>query len=154
MLISSRQYVTAPKGTVTTACLFVLFIGLVSCAEKKKVDPGIPLELAIERKQSISNLRYDLYFDLPEWATEDINAKATVTFDLANKASLLLLDFNAPAGNIKSILVNKKAISIVHENEHVVIEKKSLADGLNTVEIEFPVYPFCPQSCLHVFSRI
>lgn len=137
MLISARHSITTRKGTIATACFFVLFIGLISCADKKKAEPGIPLELAIERQQSISNLRYDLYFDIPEWSTEDINAKVTATFDLALNAPLLQLDFNAPAGNVKSILVNQKAISIVHQNEHVVIEKKSLAEGPNTIEIEF-----------------
>ena len=73
--------------------LFGILI-LASCSEKKKIIPGTSLELAIERKNSISNLHYDLSFDIPLERKDSIPARVTIAFDLKNTAPVLQLDFN------------------------------------------------------------
>ncbi len=117
----------------TLCCTLYLF----SCLEKKKIISGVSLELAIERRSAISHLKYDLLFDIPASSSESIQAKVELKFDFSNTSEALLLDYSAPAENIKKIRVNDQPVPIVYENEHLVLKNKSLLDGPNLVEIEF-----------------
>ncbi len=116
-------------------CFFIL--SLLSCSEPKKITPGISAELAVERKQSINNLVYQLHFNLPASAKDSIPATEVITFQLNNNDAPLQLDFNAPVGHVKSVRVNQQAATVVHQSEHLVIESRLLTEGTNTLEIEF-----------------
>ncbi|MEJ0056901.1 MAG: M1 family aminopeptidase [Bacteroidota bacterium] len=114
-----------------------LALVLISCSEKKKIIPGTSLELANERQQTITNLKYALFFDIPASQKDSIPATVTIRFDLKNTADVLQLDFDAPATNLKKINVNNKDIRLIWENEHILIDKKYLTDGPNAVSIGF-----------------
>ncbi|NOT74454.1 MAG: peptidase M1 [Cyclobacteriaceae bacterium] len=110
---------------------------LVNCSPKKEIIPGTSLELAIERKNTISNLQYALFFDIPENQKDSIPATVTIRFDLNKLSDVLQLDFNASPENIKKIRVNDQDIKINIENEHILIDKKFLKDNANAINIDF-----------------
>ena len=109
---------------------------LWNCGAKKEIIPGTSFELAGERKETISNLQYALFFDIPASQKDSIKANVTIRFDLKNTTDILQLDFNAPDENIKKIKVNNVSIAIAHENEHILIDEKFLVEGANSINIE------------------
>jgi aminopeptidase N len=122
---------------IKSAIISIAILLLFTCSEKKKIIPGTSLELAVERKNNISNLKYALYFDIPRLQKDSIPASVTIRFDLKNTSDVLQLDFNASPENIKKVNVNEKEIKTVCENEHLLIDKKYLKDGANAVTVEF-----------------
>ena len=60
-----------------------LLLGLVSCKkEQDKVEDGVSLELAKERKANIGGVTYKLYFSIPAERSEAIMAESTIFFEL------------------------------------------------------------------------
>lgn len=116
---------------------FFILLTLLACSEKKNIIPGTSLELAVERKSTISYLQYDLFFDIPVAQKDSIPARVTLKFNLKNTSSILQLDFNAPTEHIQNIKVNDRTAAIHHENEHILIDQSLLKDGSNSISIEF-----------------
>ena len=126
-----------PLALIKTS-MFILSAGLFwNCTGKKEIIPGTSLELATERKDVIRNVQYSLFFDLPSKQKDSIQANATIRFDLINNSDLLQLDFSAPTENIKTIEVNQVSAKLVHENEHILIDKQFLREGANEIKIGF-----------------
>ncbi|MFT7205193.1 MAG: aminopeptidase N, partial [Algoriphagus sp.] len=121
--------------------LFLLVLILSSCAtsvsEDHLYDPGISLELAKFRKQQISDIHYKLDFSIPKNKNEGINSFLKVDLTVSNLEHPIILDFNEKSENIKSIHVNGKPTEIRHEQEHIIIDAKTLNEGANQLKIEF-----------------
>ena len=117
--------------------LAVLALFLVACTQKKQIIAGTSLDLAIERKNVISQLKYDLTFDIPASKSESIRGTVLLQFDLKNSSPILQLDFSGPAANIKTVRANNKDIQWEYENEHLLIDQGSLNEGSNFIYIEF-----------------
>ncbi|WP_409415381.1 M1 family metallopeptidase [Flavobacterium sp. PS2] len=119
---------------------FVLTSICWSQSVKKKefiLEKGVSEELAIFRKQQISDVTYELAFAIPDKKDQQIVSGLAVEFELLDLSRPVYLDFNEKSQNLKSILVNGKNVAIVHEKEHIVISEKSLVIGNNKVEISF-----------------
>ena len=114
-----------------------LLFAFAACESKKTIVPGIPLELAIERKNTIQNVQYDLFFDIPASRTDSIPARVTVSFDWKTTPTDLQLDFLSAASAIKSIHVNGDPVNIQYENEHILIDAGQLRNKSNAIAIEF-----------------
>ena len=118
---------------------FVIFIiaalaaGLVSCGSEK-TEKGVSLELAQQRKKQISNLRYELHFDIP--ASDTITGSETVRFDY-NGHGDVVMDFRQPESAVKSLTVNGQPDAWRHEPEHIVISGKNLKATDNEIRIDF-----------------
>lgn len=67
-----------------------------------EIVSGVSFELATQRKSAISEVEYDLSFDLSE-KTEPIPASISIRFVLANTDNSIVLDFNAPKTNVQSV---------------------------------------------------
>ena len=65
-----------------------------------EIVSGVSFELATQRKSAISEVEYDLSFDLSE-KTEPLPAR--FRFVLANTDNSIVLDFNAPKTNVQSV---------------------------------------------------
>ena len=65
-------------------------------AQTYLLDEGISWELAQHRKSSISNLRYNLSFSIPENKERAIEAIDTLSFDLSEPMDVII-DFNESA---------------------------------------------------------
>lgn len=126
------------KQLISTFLILLLFI---SCSEESNpkvfLEKGISLDLATYRKQQVSNVQYQLKFDIPKTKAEAIQSELKITASISNLKHDLILDFNEEKSNIKTIRVNGKSTEINHENEHIIISKKDLLKGENDIEIDF-----------------
>ncbi|UTW58472.1 hypothetical protein KFE96_16880 [Kordiimonas sp. SCSIO 12603] len=132
--------------------LFSLFTALlvwISFSESNvlaaPIEPGVSLELAKERKQLLSNIHYDLTFNLKDDAEAEINSQAIITFALSSIPETLQLDFKENGEKIRQLWVNDTERSIRFEKEHLVLSGTFLNAGENSVKIEF----FAGQSSLN-----
>ncbi|MCT4604109.1 MAG: M1 family aminopeptidase [Marinifilum sp.] len=120
--------------------LLILLGILISSCNKNQTMPvelGVAKTLADYRKASITNLEYQLQFDIPEGKTEEIPGKNKIIFDLANTDQDLQIDFREKAELIKSVKANGNTSAYQFESEHVIIPKGELKKGKNEIEIEF-----------------
>ncbi|WP_397422317.1 M1 family metallopeptidase [Phenylobacterium sp.] len=101
------------------------------------VTPGVSLELAMERKARLSDIRYTLTFVIPANKDENITARETVRFALTSAKSDLQLDFRERAEKIQAVTVNGTRAQPDHRAEHLVLPAALLREGENVVEIEF-----------------
>ena len=132
------------KTSFIRALLILLAIfSLYSCKKEVSSSPlvllekGVSLDLAIYRKQQISNIVYNLSFDIPKQKEMPIASKLNLNVGLSDLKYPLYLDFNETKENIHSVVVNETAIKILHEEEHIIIPQEHLIIGDNTVEIDF-----------------
>lgn len=118
------------------------FLFIVSCnkfqdSSKSTIETGISLELAKYRKQQISNVVYSLHFKIPKLKETAIASRLEMLFTVHDLKENLLLDFNEEASSLKTLLVNGKEVEINAFNEHIIIDKKDLVLGDNSLEITF-----------------
>ncbi len=94
---------------------------------------GIPRELARERAGLISDLRYQLSFELkPQGLTAA--GQEQIRFRLRS-AQPLMLDYRD--GMVRDLKLNGQSIGIVHENGHLLLRKEDLVAGENTIDVSF-----------------
>jgi aminopeptidase N len=118
------------------------FLGLlfIALSLRAAAPDGIPRELARERAQRISNIRYHLHFDLVPHADET-HGRETLTFSLDDNSKPLLLDFRE--GKLDSVAINGNAGPAYIDNGHIRLPAENLLPGANKIEIDFtaPVGP-------------
>ncbi|WP_337968217.1 M1 family aminopeptidase [uncultured Flavobacterium sp.] len=114
-------------------------IGFSQSKQKENLvlDNGVSEQMAIFRKHQISNVTYELSFEIPKEKQQEINSNLTLNLAISDLSEPLYLDFKEKTQNIKSILVNGKSTAILHEKGHIVIAAKDLILGKNTVGISF-----------------
>ena len=118
----------------------IAFLFIISCdkkEEKLKLETGISHELAKYRKQQISDVVYNLHFKIPKEKEKPISSRLVINFITHNLKNDVFLDFNEEAKKIKSVKINGVISEINHQKEHIIINKKDLSLGENSVEIFF-----------------
>ncbi len=105
--------------------------------EKGLVSPGVPMDLASYRFKHISDLAYQLSFDIPLEKNEPIPSKLVLNFNLNSLDEPVYLDFKAGTDNLKSLRINGQESGIEHTNEHLFLARKYLKLGSNMVQINF-----------------
>lgn len=122
-------------------CFFLFLLGITSCKERLKetaISNGVSDTLANARRHAITDLQYELSFDIPENKATPIAAREQVAFRYSGTAvTPLLLDFKADTGQLKKMLVNGKEVPIRYSNEHLVIPEGLLRKGQNAIVIDF-----------------
>ena len=101
---------------------------------------GIPRELAEERAAAISNVRYELSFDIRAHA-DSAPGTETLRFKLS-KDGPLMLDFRGD--NARELIINHQPEPVVvAENGHIILPTKALRPGENVLSLKFdaPVGP-------------
>lgn len=101
------------------------------------LEPGVSLQLAIERKARVSNILYSLWFDIPAFEDDPIDGEIDIRFDLSDGSEPLLLDFKEDPRKLKQLNVNGETTPIRHQNEHIILPSDLLSEGENEIEIEF-----------------
>ena len=99
-------------------------------------EEGISLELAQLRKQEIKDLKYNLFFSIPEKKQTPVEGEVKVSFTL-QKPQEIIIDFRETADKIKEVYVNGKSIEHQFLNEHIILPKASSIEGKNEVYIRF-----------------
>ncbi len=118
----------------------IIMVGLFAQCKQSQpmaVETGVSKTLADYRKQNISNVVYALHFDIPEKVLDDIKGKETIRFNLADTNHDLQIDFREASDHIKKINCNKQSVAYQFKNEHIVIPRKYLKQGENTIAIDF-----------------
>jgi aminopeptidase N len=125
------------KGsTVRKWCLFAVMAAATAWAQAPE---GIPRELARQRAEEISDVRYHLSFELAAHATSIAGAEE-LNFHLSAPGRQLL-DFRE--GTVASLKVNGQEASVAIENGHVALPADLLHTGDNTINLNFtaPIAP-------------
>ena len=99
--------------------------------------PGVPEALATSRAARISDLRYELSFDLPADATAPIAAHAVVRFALSSRATDVVLDFDPGQQTPVQLRANGRESRVRLVNGHIVVPAADLVDGANALDITF-----------------
>ncbi|MGV3539626.1 MAG: M1 family metallopeptidase [Rufibacter sp.] len=102
-----------------------------------EVETGVSKSLAEHRSAVISNLGYQLSFDIPARKDAPIPAKETITFTLSENKKPLPIDFKEQADHVVQLTVNSMPVPVELVNEHLIIPTKYLQKGSNQVDIQF-----------------
>lgn len=123
--------------------LILLIFLTQACQPEQKMniaptESGVPKTLADYRKATISNINYQLFFDIPKDKNTAISVSETITFDLSTDTAHVVLDFNPLLENaVKSVSKNGSDIPIYFENGHLTLPSNHLKIGKNEFIIEF-----------------
>ena len=113
---------------LSTLCFMTL--GVYSQNPKK----GTSQELAEQRKATISNVRYDLTFNIPAGQKEKVTGKAIISFNLKSKTDVVL-DFQGKING--DVYVGKKKRKVSTKNNHIIVPMKYLKPGLVLLSFQF-----------------
>ena len=104
-------------------------------APEVDIGPGVPLDLAQARAETISDLRYDVRFVLPASRSDAIEGQVSVTFTWEG-AGPVAFDFAAHPDQVRAVRVGGASVEAELRNEHLIVP---LPDGAGpvTVEIDF-----------------
>jgi aminopeptidase N len=105
--------------------------------EEISVKPGVDRALAVARKQAISQVKYDLLFDIPEQQTQPVEGAINISLQLAEQQPLVI-DFKNNPQSVYSVRVNGKTCTTYRfADEHIWIPADCVQKGNNQVAIEF-----------------
>ena len=122
---------------ITLFIVLVVFISFTVQPQTITVDRGVSSSLAESRKKAISNINYQLEFNIPSQKQQKISASAIISFVYKKQFSPLQLDFKEKQQSLQSIVVNGLKIPVAFINEHIVIAAKYLREGRNAITIGF-----------------
>ena len=123
-------------------CIIFFIVANLPLNAQEKEQPipvvnGVSWELASYRHKSISNINYDFEISIPTRVEDPITANEKILFSLSDITNDLQIDFKEDSDKIKQVNVNGTTRPTVHYNEHIVVDKKYLKQGKNSVEIRF-----------------
>ena len=118
--------------------LLVSLLSIITLgANAQALSKGVSKELADQRKANISNVIYDLTFNIPANLNDKVTGKNIITFDLAEKKDVIL-DFQGEFNGNCTIITKKgkkekrKTAVATYQNEHIIIPMKMLEPGNST----------------------
>ncbi|OPC23531.1 aminopeptidase [Elizabethkingia meningoseptica] len=119
--------------------LFFLFTHSYHTQTKQPdVEPGVSYELARFRKNTVSEVKYELNLKIPENKSERISGIEKLTFNYKKQNNIpLQVDFKEDNASLLSVSVNGKAVRTGIQNEHIIIDSQYLKSGFNQVDFEF-----------------
>ena len=126
------------KALKYLAMAIILLLSSCQTNEKpnKLYEEGVSLELAQLRKQEIKDLKYRLFFSIPEKKQDTVEGEMRASFTLQHPQEIIL-DFRESADKIKEVCVNGKDSEYTFLNEHIILPKASTTQGENQVCIRF-----------------
>ena len=83
-------------------------------------EVGVSHELARFRKEHFGQVRYNLFFSIPESRQEPVRGKAVIQLSLKEKLPLII-DFRGDASQVASVLLNGGEVPYEVKNEHIII---------------------------------
>ncbi len=125
------------KNPIHLFFLIFLLGSILACSSQKikEVESGVSVDLAKKRSEQISNILYQISFDIPNKLTEKITGRVTINFDLAHTEEPVILDFRESVNSIITVKSNDKTIEYEFKNEHILIS--DIQKGKNSIKIEF-----------------
>ena len=102
----------------------VLFLA-VSCGdssiERPEQQPGVARSLADSRARALSDVRYELAFNIPSQRGQQVTGTVTLRFNDARPRASLALDFTGDSSAVKSVSSKGTRLQYHVANEHIVI---------------------------------
>lgn len=117
-------------------CLLLSIMHLLLCmtALAQPLAKGVTKELADMRKAMISDVVYNLTFNIPANQKEKVTGEAVISFQLHDKQDVVL-DFQGKFTG--DVLIGKKRRPVDYRDEHIIVPMKYLKPGLVTLCFEF-----------------
>src|SRR5262245_28958076 len=116
----------------------LLVLVILGCDHKpESVPAGIPFTLAQDRQATLSDIDYQLFFDIPDNRTDSIKATVTISFTWKGAPVDLAIDYLPPASTLKSLKVNGESSKLYYDKEHILVPADELSKETNEVTIEF-----------------
>ncbi len=139
------RYDDARIADVRALLLFLLFVcSLTPCRSVAAAppapdpDPGVSRALADARARTLSDLRYDLSFDIPGEKTAPIAGRVRISATLGDALTTLFLDFAADPSQVSSVEVNGQAAPYRLVNEHLAVSPAGgFRQGAHEIAIRF-----------------
>ena len=105
------------------------------------LSKGVSKELADHRKVNISNVVYDLTFNIPSNLSHKVTGTAIISFDLKEQEDLIL-DFQGEFNGTAYVYYGKKnnkrrSFEALYKDEHIIIPMRQLQAGKNKIELNF-----------------
>lgn len=136
---SLKRIVSIIAGSAASAIGLYLFYKFLS--KKQIEEPKLKLltlkqDVAEERFSLISNVKYNLHFELNPLVNNSSKADGALKleFDLSSNEKNIFIDF---AGTVLYIEINGVIVGLAKEGERVYLKKKYLNQGRNIVNISF-----------------
>lgn len=107
-----------------------------AAATDPSLAPGVPDSLAQERAGTITSLRYELSFRIPDKRAEPIRGSEVVRFAL-RAPHRIVLDFAQPRDRVVSVRVGDKAVAADFVGGHLIIPASATRAGENAIQLEF-----------------
>ena len=101
-------------------------------------DKGVSQELAVLRAKEISNVKYQVKFDIPREKTAWVKGHVAISFGFSpsDEKEPLFLDFQGHSVS-PSCIVNGKQATVEWKDEHILIPRSLLVKGTNKIELDF-----------------
>lgn len=112
----------------------IMLLTALFSANAQNHEKGVSKELAEWRAKTISNVHYDLIFNISSDQQKNIDGQAVIQFYMKKKEEVVL-DFQGRVP--ETCMVNGKKRRVVMSNEHIVIPAKQMKEGMNSIEIDF-----------------
>lgn len=114
-----------------------LVVAVLACGDDSMLDPGVSEALAEHRARHISDLRYDVHFDVPASKDSAVTGQVDVTFTLREGGSPLVLDFRAPADYVEEVRLDGAVVKPRFVPDHIVLPAGRMAPGAHVVSVKF-----------------
>jgi aminopeptidase N len=103
------------------------------------IAPGVSKSLAEWRKATLSDVRYDLHFNIPDSDVDIITGEVTIRTNMEEPVPMVV-DFRSDYRDIVTVIVNDRLCNeYSYEDEHIIIPTSHLTKGENKVGIKFNV---------------
>lgn len=99
-------------------------------------DWGVSRELARFRKEHFGQVRYNLFFSVPESKQEPVKGKADIHLSLKEKQPIIL-DFRGDSSQVLSLSLNGKEVPYEVKYEHIILSAEQGVIGDNDVSVTF-----------------
>ena len=111
--------------------ILIPFMSVYFCAcnnsEDIPLEAGVSETLAAFRKDNLSDIRYNLFFNIPEKLEEPVKAQLNLVFSIKGVPKQpLVIDFNVRNGLDLKIMNESDSIPFEYKMEHLIVEEEYL----------------------------
>ena len=120
-----------------TRIISVAFILLLaSGCTNITINQGVTHELAQQRKTHLSDITYNLYFNIPSLLSDPVTGTIDIIFSTRQEEALII-DFRAQSNMVQSVSVDDKTVDYRFSDGHIIVPPKYLRKGKNIINISF-----------------
>lgn len=122
------------RSTSVLLAIGCLLAGACRTEQYVVLERGVTRSLAMERASQIKDLKYDIFFSVPNNRAVAIEGSLEATFRLEYSGPVIL-DFAQPASHVQDVRLNGSSVSYDVRDEHILI--RTADAGSHVVTIKF-----------------